>query len=291
MLSCSVGLHAVASVGSDFVAPWTVAHQAPLSKDFSRQEYWSGPSCPPPENSSTQGLNLRLMPPASSAGFFTTRATWETLLIEVVSEFFHGKDGILSRGWKLFVCWEKRTFGSSVNVIWPWVLLRKRGPSEKRLRMLVFMGKFYSSLWESSLVKADSRNAKPALANSDQAADPSSVSLCLKILECLSIKHPFSGHIPEQNPRRSPETRRSKEGLPWWSRSKASAWRCRGHWLDPTSGKMPRSNSAPARGCWTRTLALRRTASGAHAWSPALQPDAPAARSPLPAARAEPRLS
>ena len=25
-----------------FVTPWTVAHQAPLFKEFSRQEYWSG---------------------------------------------------------------------------------------------------------------------------------------------------------------------------------------------------------------------------------------------------------
>ena len=24
-----------------FVTPWTVAHQAPLSMEFSRQEYWS----------------------------------------------------------------------------------------------------------------------------------------------------------------------------------------------------------------------------------------------------------
>ena len=27
---------------------WTIAHQAPLSMGFSRQEYWSGLSCPPP---------------------------------------------------------------------------------------------------------------------------------------------------------------------------------------------------------------------------------------------------
>ena len=27
---------------------WTVAHQAPLSMGFSRQEYWSRLSCPPP---------------------------------------------------------------------------------------------------------------------------------------------------------------------------------------------------------------------------------------------------
>ena len=25
-----------------FVTPWTVAHQAPQSMEFSRQEYWSG---------------------------------------------------------------------------------------------------------------------------------------------------------------------------------------------------------------------------------------------------------
>ena len=29
-----------------FAAPWTVAHQAPLSMGFSRQEYWSGLSFP-----------------------------------------------------------------------------------------------------------------------------------------------------------------------------------------------------------------------------------------------------
>ena len=32
----------VASVVSDSATPWTVAHQAPLSMGFSRQEYWSG---------------------------------------------------------------------------------------------------------------------------------------------------------------------------------------------------------------------------------------------------------
>ena len=34
-----------------FVTLWTVACQAPpLSMGFSRQEYWSGLSCPPPED-------------------------------------------------------------------------------------------------------------------------------------------------------------------------------------------------------------------------------------------------
>ena len=31
-----------------FVTPWTVAHQASLSVEFSRQEYWSGLPFPPP---------------------------------------------------------------------------------------------------------------------------------------------------------------------------------------------------------------------------------------------------
>ena len=31
-----------------FVTPWTVARQAPLSMELSRQEYWSGLPFPPP---------------------------------------------------------------------------------------------------------------------------------------------------------------------------------------------------------------------------------------------------
>ena len=30
-----------------FVTPWTVAHEAPLSMEFSRQDYWSGLPFPP----------------------------------------------------------------------------------------------------------------------------------------------------------------------------------------------------------------------------------------------------
>ena len=30
-----------------FATLWTIAHQAPLSMGFSRQEYWSGFPCPP----------------------------------------------------------------------------------------------------------------------------------------------------------------------------------------------------------------------------------------------------
>ena len=36
------------SVVSDSVTPWTVAHRAPLSVEFSRPEHWSGLPCPSP---------------------------------------------------------------------------------------------------------------------------------------------------------------------------------------------------------------------------------------------------
>ena len=39
-----------------FVTLWTVAHQAPLSTGFSRQEYWSGLPCPPPGDLPDPGI-------------------------------------------------------------------------------------------------------------------------------------------------------------------------------------------------------------------------------------------
>ena len=36
--------------------PWTVPHQTPLSVEFSRQEYWSGLSCPPPGDLPNPGI-------------------------------------------------------------------------------------------------------------------------------------------------------------------------------------------------------------------------------------------
>ena len=59
-----------------FVTPWTVAHQAPLSMEFSRQEYWSGLPCPPPGNVPDPTIEPTfLMSPALAGGFFNTSAT------------------------------------------------------------------------------------------------------------------------------------------------------------------------------------------------------------------------
>ena len=52
-----------------FVTLWTIAHQAPLSMGFSRQEYWSGLPCLPPGDLPNPGI--KPMSPALAGGFFT----------------------------------------------------------------------------------------------------------------------------------------------------------------------------------------------------------------------------
>ena len=42
-----------------FATPWTVAHQAPLSMEFSRQEYWSGLPFPSPGDLPDPGIEPR----------------------------------------------------------------------------------------------------------------------------------------------------------------------------------------------------------------------------------------
>ena len=42
-----------------FATPWTVAHNAPLSMGFSRQEYWSGVPFPSPEDLPGPGIEPR----------------------------------------------------------------------------------------------------------------------------------------------------------------------------------------------------------------------------------------
>ena len=62
-----------------FVTPQTVAHQAPLSMEFPRQEYWSGLPHSPSGDLPDPGIELTsLMSPTVAGGVFTTSATQET---------------------------------------------------------------------------------------------------------------------------------------------------------------------------------------------------------------------
>ena len=42
-----------------FATPWTIAHHAPQSVGFSRQEYWSGQPFPSPEDLPNPGIEPR----------------------------------------------------------------------------------------------------------------------------------------------------------------------------------------------------------------------------------------
>ena len=52
-----------------FATAWTIAHQAPLSMDVFRQEYWSGLPFPPPRDLPDPGIQPAS--PALAGGFFT----------------------------------------------------------------------------------------------------------------------------------------------------------------------------------------------------------------------------
>ena len=61
--------------------PWTVAHQAPLSMGFPRQEYWSGLPFPSPGDLLNPGIEpTSVASPTLSGVIFTTSATWEQVV-------------------------------------------------------------------------------------------------------------------------------------------------------------------------------------------------------------------
>ena len=55
-----------------FATPWTVAHQAPLSMGFPRQEYWSGLSLSSPGDIPHPGVKPRS--PILAGWFFRTES-------------------------------------------------------------------------------------------------------------------------------------------------------------------------------------------------------------------------
>ena len=66
-----------------FAIPWTIALQAPLAMELSKQEYWSGLPFPSPRTSSNPGIEpTSLASPALAGGFFTTVPTGKSLWID-----------------------------------------------------------------------------------------------------------------------------------------------------------------------------------------------------------------
>ena len=61
------------AVSDSFSTPWTVAHQAPLSMTFSRQEYWNGLPFPPSGDLPDSGMEPTSPASPGLAGrFFAT---------------------------------------------------------------------------------------------------------------------------------------------------------------------------------------------------------------------------
>ena len=78
-----------------FAAAWTIALQAPLSMEFSSQEYWSELPFPSPSDLPDPGIELgSLVSPTLARGFFIIVPpgkpiiTTTTILINVVSSIF-----------------------------------------------------------------------------------------------------------------------------------------------------------------------------------------------------------
>ena len=69
------------SVDSDSAMSWTVAHQAPLSVEFSRQEYWSRLPLPTPGDLPDPGIEPVSLVSLTLAGrFFPTAPPWNPRL-------------------------------------------------------------------------------------------------------------------------------------------------------------------------------------------------------------------
>ena len=66
-----------------FATSWTIAFQAPLSMEFSRQEYWSGVPFPTPGDLPHPGIKptslVSLVSLALAGKLFTPSTMWEAL--------------------------------------------------------------------------------------------------------------------------------------------------------------------------------------------------------------------
>ena len=82
LFSCSV-------MSNFFMTPWTLAHEAPLSTEFSKQEYWS--ELPFPAPGYLPHMVFKPESPALAGGFFTALCWCMFPLYLLWWEFFHHK--------------------------------------------------------------------------------------------------------------------------------------------------------------------------------------------------------
>ena len=72
-----------------FGTPWTVASQAPLSMEFSRQEHWSGLLFPSAKDLCNPGVKFTsLASPALAGRFFTTEPPGKPIHLSIKSLYY-----------------------------------------------------------------------------------------------------------------------------------------------------------------------------------------------------------
>ena len=81
--------HCYCLVCPTLATPWTIAHQAPLSMGFPRQEYLSGSSFPSPGALPDPGIQPAS--PALAGGFFTTGAPGKPHIVLTVFQVLYSK--------------------------------------------------------------------------------------------------------------------------------------------------------------------------------------------------------
>ena len=81
-----------------FETSWIVAHQAPLTMEFSKQGYWSGLPFPPPGDLPDPGI--KSISPALAGGFFTAEESREAhTSIRMVKYLEYWQEQMLARMW------------------------------------------------------------------------------------------------------------------------------------------------------------------------------------------------
>ena len=126
--------------------PWTVAHQAPPSMGFSRQEYWSGLPFPSPGDLPNPGIKPRS--PALQADILTSEPPGKPKYAILICEGCHDKvpqvGDLSKRNFSQFWSWK-----SQIKV-WGqlgWFLLRLWGKNLFQASLLGFFFFFFKFIY------------------------------------------------------------------------------------------------------------------------------------------------
>ena len=108
----------VCSVMSNSTTLWTVAHQAPLSMEFSRQEYWSKLPFPPVDLTDPGTEPMPSVSPALAGGFFTTEPPGKPQLGMVWPNLTQNFLEFIN---KYNLCWEAWIFVATEGINPRWI--------------------------------------------------------------------------------------------------------------------------------------------------------------------------